>query len=213
MTSATAEGTLAILLSEKLSSSVLLSLQKTASAFAKGVQFRVWTPEADDPLVDRLPRHMVVHSGPYDVVTVVAELPESSVVFKLADSLLLTPECIPVAVSMALSSPGTYVTLVDHTSKEASLDVSFSSSRHWSTGSGVCKSFAVTSSAYKLDEDVFKEFQYAPVTMLWSALRVLRNRKILCPIPSLAAPLPLSDTTNPPGVPWAQIQEFISRAS
>lgn len=163
-------------------------------------------------LIDRLPRHILVESGPFDFWKKVKEFPPQTVVvsFHERENLLMSPDAVPLAASVALGSPGKYVTLVDPTGKAESLGIMFLGNCHWTFSSSPCSSFITTASVLLQDEEVIKKFWNMHPSMFWSTLQTLRNRKCLCPIPSLATSLPLDDSA-PPGVNWKQLQEFVEK--
>jgi hypothetical protein len=194
-----------------LSPSSFLSLQKILS-LAQQVTVSLWVDEPATGLSTRLPRQMAVHVGPFDLWENIKAVPSGSVVIVLHEALLMTPEALALSVAVASSNPTCYVTFVDHTQKEASHGVIFASSRHWSVGLGASQSFAVMRDTLVADEDIFQEFQPVPSKIsVWTGLEVLQRRRIFCPIPSLAAPMPLSDATNPPGIAWQSLQDFVSK--
>lgn len=163
-------------------------------------------------LIDRLPRHIQIESGIFDFWKIVKSLPPFAVIvaFHEKENLLLSPDAIPLAASVSLGNQGKYISMVDSTGKTDSLGTLFLGTCHWTISHSISSSFVTTASVLLQDEDVIKQFWNMHPLMFWSCLQTLRNRKCLCPIPSLAAPLPLDDN-SPPGVPWKQLQDFVEK--
>lgn len=168
--------------------------------------------ESND-FIDRLPRAIQLDIGKFDFWTKIKSFSLGTVVVVLHDkeTLLLSPDSIATVASVALGSLGKYIGFVDATGKADSLGVTFLGSMHFSAAFSPCLSFATTVSTLLEDKEILETFWNMHPFMLWSTLQTLRNRKCLSPIPSLAAPLPLDESTNPPGINWNQLQEFMDK--
>jgi hypothetical protein len=193
-----------------LTTSLLLALQRLSTS----QPVTVILPAENDTLSCNLPRHVTLElcTSPISVWDKLASVPPTGFVALFRDSLLLVPEALGLACAVAQEQAGKYVTFVDTTGKSDSRGVIFSVQRHWSVGAGLSSSFVTTVRTLLDDADVWREMWSATPKLQWSAVELLQNRKVLSPLPSLAAPLPLSDATNPPGVQWSTLQEFTNKS-
>lgn len=193
-----------------LSPSLLIGLQRLSTS----QPVTVILPAENDTLSGKLPRHVTLDlcTTPISVWDKLASVPPTAFVAIFRDELLLLPEALGLACATAQDQSGKYVTFVDTTGKGESRGLVFSVQRHWSLGAGVSNSFVTTVRTLMDDADVWKELWSATPRLQWSALELLQNRKILSPLPSLAAPMPLNDATNPPGIQWSTLQDFTNKS-
>ena len=193
-----------------LSPSLLIAIQRLPSTNP----VTVVVPAEGDELSCKLPRHVtltVCKSAP-SLWETLASVPPSACVAVVRDSLLMLPESLGLACAVAQDQVGKYVTFVDTVGKVESRGVLFSIQRHWSVSPSTTRSFVVTARTLLDDTDVWKEVWEGSAAFQWSAVDVLQGRATLCPMPSLAAPLPLADATSPPGVQWATLHEFVQKS-
>ena len=193
-----------------LSPSLLVALQRLSPS----QPVTVILPAENDTLSCKLPRHVTLDlcTSAISVWEKLVGVPSNACVALIRDPLLFVPEGVALGCAVAQEHAGKYVTLVDTTGKSESRGVLFSMQRHWSIGAGVSTTFITTARTLLDDEDVWREMWHATPKLQWSAVELLQNRKVLSPLPSLAAPLPLNDAMNPPGMQWATLLEFTNKS-
>lgn len=192
-----------------LTQSLLLNLSRINPGSGKVVLFCL----EHDALVARVPRHIDVVTEPKPLLERVKSFSSDAVVvvFRDNDSLLLVPEAIPVAATCARTNPHRVFGFVDATGRHEILGVTFIAMRHWGLALSPCRSFACTVGLLTSLKDWIDMFWDAPAHIAWAALDSLTNTRVMCPLPSLAAPLPVTDA-SPPGVNWKQLEEFVSKS-
>ena len=192
-----------------LSPSLLVAVQRLPTSNAVTVVL----PAEGDTLSSKLPRHVTLELC--KEVTLwdrVAALPPTATVAVVRDPMLFMPEALGLAAAVAQDQAGKYVTFVDMTGKADSRAVTFSVARHWAFSPSGSRTFVVSARTLQDDADVWKDVWDGSAGLQWSALDMLSARACLCPMPSLAAPLPLNDATNPPGLQWGSLQEFVNKS-
>lgn len=192
-----------------LSPSLLMSIQRLPATNP----VLVVLPAADDELSCKLPRHVTLDicKSEISVWEKIANASPSACVAVIRDTLLFVPEALGLACAVAQDQIGKYVTFVDTTGKQDSRGVVFSVQRHWSVSMTFTRSFVTTARSLLDDGEVWREVWDASPQVQWSAVEVLQGRTTLCPLPSLAAPLPLTEA-SPPGVQWSTLQEFVGKS-
>jgi hypothetical protein len=189
-----------------LSPSLLLAIQRLPSTSP----VTVVVPDGDE-LASKLPRHVTLEHGKGDAVLErIAKLPPTACVAVIRDTLLFLPESLGLACAVAQDQPSKYVTFVDTTGKQESRGVLFSVQRHWSVSPSLVQSFVTLARNLQDDADVWREVWDGSPMFQWSAVEVLGGKAVLCPLPSLAAPLPLNES-SPPGVQWQTLLEFVNK--
>lgn len=192
-----------------LSPSLLVAIQRLPST----TPVTVVLPSDGDSLSSKLPRHVTLElCKSVSLWDRVATAPPTACIAVLRDPLLLLPESLGLACAVAQEQATKYVTFVDMTGKAETRGNVFSVQRHWSASPSASQSFVTTIRTLVDDADVWKETWEGSAALQWAALETLQGRVCLCPMPSLGAPLPLSDSSNPPGVQWATLQEFVNKA-
>lgn len=192
-----------------LTPSLLVAVQRLPST----TPITIVLPSEGDVLSCKLPRHVTLElSTSVSVWDRLAALAPNACVAVVRDPLLLLPESLGLACAVAQEQASKYVTFVDMTGRGESRGNVFSVQRHWSLSASAFRSFVTTARTLSDDADLWKEVWDGSAGLQWSALDTLQGRACLCPMPSLAAPLPLSDATNPPGVQWGTLQEFVNKS-
>ena len=165
------------------------------------------------PILDKLPRSLGLIEKPltssfYEAVfdTCKKELLPTDLVLVISQLKdLVLPEALQCA---ALALRKTDYAFFREFLPQTMTKVEFIDARHWMLGVPAQNIFMTRVSTLIQDNEEFRLSKTQEMNLSFDVLSILKHRVLASPVPSLSCPLPLS-TSDPPLVPWKQVQELV----